>query len=128
MEEAQLISGPLRIERLGNGRRRLLRVLAVKVDGITIIVPENFTTDYSSIPWFGRGVVRWSKFDIAGVVHDHLYETGKVSRYRADSIWYKCAIAGSHHANKFQAFLCWAALRVGGWVFWNKYRRREKQA
>lgn len=126
--ETRVVGDPLQTERLEDGRRRLLRNLVVKVDGLTITVPVDNVTDFSSIPWFGRALVRWSRVDIAGVVHDWLYETGPVSRARADKIWFLVAIAGEHHANLFQAGLGWLGLRIGGWIGWNRYRRRDSAA
>ena len=107
MPETKLISKPLQTERLGNGHRKLLRTLTIKVDEQYISVPENTQTDYSSIPWFGRMLVRWSKVDIAGVVHDWLYARGKlvnepILRSKADEIWRIVALAGDHHANFFK--------------------------
>jgi hypothetical protein len=69
--------------------------------------------------------VRWSKVDIAGVVHDYLYVNGGVSRAYADELWRLVALAGEHHANRFQARICWLALRIGGGPPWNKYRKEE---
>jgi len=109
-----LVSGPLQTERQGDGRRRLLRDLVVEVDGLQITIPAGTLTDFSSIPWYGRILVRWSKVDIAGVVHDWLYQTAFTSRARADKIWRLVAVAGDHHANAFQAWVGWLALRVGG--------------
>lgn len=119
----RLVSEPLQTERQPNGRRLLLRKLEVDVDGEVIPIPKHTVTDYSSIPWFGRIVVRWSKVDIAGVVHDHLYCTQTMSRARADRIWRLVAVAGEHHANALQAWICWAALRLGGWIAWNQHRQ-----
>ena len=44
--------GPLQVERLADGRRRLLRALHYKVDGEDdlIKVPKGFVTDFSSDP------------------------------------------------------------------------------
>ena len=72
--------GPLRVERLPDGRRKLLRPLKVDVSptahGQDIqTVPEGFSMDYSSLPWDLRWLVKWDRVDIAGVVHDHLYRT-----------------------------------------------------
>ncbi|MCH9816714.1 MAG: DUF1353 domain-containing protein [Actinomycetia bacterium] len=124
-EAAELLSGSLQTERLADGTRKLLRELIVRVGADTIVVPEGFVTDYSSIPWFGRSLVRWSRVDIAGVVHDFLYQSGQVSRERADEIWRITAMSGEHSANAVQAWLAWAALRVGGSGAWNSYRSRS---
>lgn len=122
IESTRLVSGPLQTERMANGRRRLLRDLVVEVHGVHIIVPAGTETDFSTIPWLGRLLVRWSKVDLAGVVHDGLYQTGKLPREHADTIWRLVAVAGEHRANPFQAWTGWAGLRLGGWLTWDSYR------
>lgn len=78
----------LRTERLSDGRRKLLRDLVVEIGGADpITIPAGFVTDFSSIPWFARALVRWSRVDIAGVVHDWLYTTSELSRRQADRLW-----------------------------------------
>ena len=123
-----LRSGPLQTERQRDGRRRLLRDLTVEVDGEQFTIPVDTLTDFSTIPWFGRILVRWSKVDIAGVVHDWLYHTKTTSRARADRIWRLCAMAGEHHANAFQAWTGWLALRLGGWYAWWKLKKEKPTA
>ena len=123
----RLIGGLLQTERMPDGRRRLLSVLVVEVDKDKITVPTGTVTDFSSIPWFGRILVRWSKVDIAGVVHDWLYLAGTTSRARADGIWRLVAIAGEHHAGELQAWLGWVAIRVGGGCAWSRHRRQDAE-
>lgn len=118
-----LISGPMQTERLHDGRRRLLRELVVEVDGKKITVDEGTETDFSTIPWPGRFLVHWSKVDIAGVVHDWLYQTGSGTQAQADKVWRLVAMAGQHHANPIQAWTGWLALRIGGRWAWSNYRR-----
>ncbi len=122
---SRVVDDPMQTERLEDGRRQLLRDLVVKIDGERISVPAGTITDFSSIPWFGRMFMRWSRVDIAGVVHDWLYQTGSMSRGRADKIWRLIAIAGKHPANAFQAWLGWLALRFGGWIAWYRHRRQD---
>ncbi len=125
MPSVRLVSGNLQTERQKDGRRRLLRDLVVEVEGLLITVPAGTSTDFSTIPWFGRVLVRWSKVDIAGVVHDRLYQTAFTPRARADKIWRLVAVAGDHHANAFQAWVGWLALRLCGWKAWNRHRSQD---
>lgn len=122
---ARLISGPLRTERLSDGDRKLLRDLVVGVGPDTYHIPEGFVSDFSSIPTALFWIVRWSKVDIAGVVHDYIYETAIENRAKADKVWYLVAIAGEHRANLVQGWVCWFGLLMGGWWFWWKYRKAE---
>ena len=111
--------GPLQTQRLSNGNRILLRDLMVRLAGGTrIVVPTGFETDFSSIPWIARGLVHWSKVDIAGVVHDFLYWCPQqgIDRRRADDIWWEVAGAGQHSANWAQQWAGWVGLRGLGWL------------
>ncbi|NNE20939.1 MAG: DUF1353 domain-containing protein [Myxococcales bacterium] len=122
----------LRTERLANGNRELLADLTRQSCGVNIVVPKGFETDFSSIPFWARFVVRWSRVDVAGVVHDWCYHTGirdefgKPSRSLSDDIWRHIAERGDSQANPLQAWVCWAGLRLGGWMAWNKHRRRDR--
>ena len=123
---ARVIGKPLATERLPDGRRRLLRQLIVELkDGSIVRVPMGFITDYSSFPWFSRWIVRWSKVDVAGVVHDWLYQNGGVTRALADKIWYEVATSGKTAANTVQGVVSWLGLKLGGWWRWNKYRAND---
>lgn len=129
MQDAKLLHGHLlRTERQPNGTRRLLREMTVEVNSRTIVVPKDMVTDYSSIPWYGRWIVNWSKVDIAGVIHDRLYESGELSRAEADEIWYLIATSGEHRAGPVQAGICWIALRIGGWRAWDRCRELQSIA
>ncbi len=120
---------PLVVQRLNNGRRLLQGNLKVNIakTGVSrkvwLQVPKGFDTDYSSLSWFGRPVVHWSKVDVAGVVHDYLYtragnnaakKHGFRSRLDLDNIWYRIAIAGQHGARPWQAGICWFFIRMFG--------------
>jgi len=119
-------SGSLETRRLRDGTRELLADLTIQLSEDTAItVPRGFVTDYSSIPWIFRFIVRWSKVDIAGVVHDWLYYTGRCSQAEADRLWRLIARAGKHRANRLQAWLCWIGLRLGGWWAWRRHRAQR---
>ena len=118
----------LKTERLRDGKRKLLARLRrdIPLGGdrmISIHVPASFKTDFSSIPQCFAWIVRWSKVDVAGVVHDYMYslasdETRSFNRAEADEAWRAVALRGDHSANRVQARLCWLALRLFGWLVW----------
>ncbi len=119
-------SPPLDVSVLPDGRRRLNRPLSYLIDGVNITVPAGFVTDYSSHPALSRFIVRFDKVDYAGVVHDWLYQTGEMSRSKADKIWRRVAQYGTHSANWAQAWSSWLGIRLGGWRTWRKYRKADK--
>lgn len=125
---ARLCSDPLRTERLPNGRRKLLCSLCVEVDARQIIVPAGTDTDFSSIPSYARFLVRWSKVDVAGVVHDYLYQVGLFHRRYAERVWRLASLSGSHRANHAQAWIGWFFLRVFGYIAWRQHRRRQRDS
>lgn len=117
------ISGALQTERLPDGRRKLLRDFVYEIDGERRTVPAGFVTDYSSVPWFGRWLMRWSKVDEAGVVHDERYYSGKGTRREADRDWRIVATHGEGAPGPIRARIGHAVLRVGGWYHWRKHRK-----
>ncbi len=123
--EVKIINGALQTERLPDGRRILLRDFIINVDGEEFVVPEATYTDFSTLPAFGRMFLLWSKVDIAGVVHDWLYQSGFMKRRHADRIWRILALSGDHHANLFQAWTGWFFLRLGGSCSWDEYRQKN---
>lgn len=130
---------PLRTERCGDSKRRLLRGITIYVAadrGQTnpcrldrISVPKGFITDYSTIPALARGVIPWYKVDVAGVVHDYLYSSRSTPQYRcvsrrdADKYWRRIACSGGHPRVRLVAWkgwLCWLILRVWSGRYWRK--------
>ena len=118
--------GPLQVERLPDGRRKLLRPLWVDVSRTgnrtdIVKVCAGFCMDYSSLPWGLRWLVNWNRVDIAGVVHDYRYRKATRFTYRsrgkADLEWFRLARSGGHCANWLQAALGLAGLCLGAcWV------------
>lgn len=110
-----------------DGTRTLLEEITVTVDGRSWTIPAGFQTDFSSIPAvpFARLLIDWRRVDMAGVVHDFLYQQapGGITRKQADEVWRRVARAGAYAAGPFQALLGYLGLRAGGWYVWNGYRR-----
>lgn len=81
--------GPLQVQRLPDGRRKLLRSLNVDVSPARDLsdvqtVPCDFETDYSSLPRGMRWAIHWIRVDVAGVLHDCHYRDPNFPRLRAD--------------------------------------------
>jgi hypothetical protein len=120
---------------MSDGRRRLLRDLNLRIVDEELTVPENFETDYSSWPRLLPGP-SFKRIDIAGVVHDALFQWGTwgiagrpVTYAEANRVWYVVARAGDHPDARASWFWAWAGrigLLVGSWLVWLKYRRRDR--
>ena len=121
------ISGELVTKRLEDGKRQLINKIEAFSLDTHIEVPKGFVTDFSSIPQVFASLIRWKRVDIAGVVHDRLYQTGEVPKDKADKIWFDVARSGEVKANLFEASAGWLGLKVGGWWAWNKHRKSQKE-
>lgn len=150
MERAQLKSGELQVQRLSDGRRRLLRDLEIDLrtnlrlgnsrypgfttsrDSHTVVtVSKGFATDFSSIPAFARSLYRFDAVDLAGCCHDWSYYVG-VPKPEADEIWRLVAISGERRVSRWRGRLGWLALRIGGRRAYRSHverrQRREQEA
>ena len=107
---------------------------AFKINGQWYIIPQGFVFDGASIPKFlhtwlsPTGVLL-----MGGLVHDYAYKyatllksgkkktMGTITQKKADEIFRDINIAqnGFHLLNK----LAYWALRIGGFVAWNKHRK-----
>lgn len=86
---------------------------------IHILVPQYFTFDGASIPWFGW-LSTYTPFhpDVmaAAIVHDWFFLNHQVDRATADQIFYDRLILNG--ANHVKAKLMHQAVRVGGGQYW----------
>lgn len=89
-----------------------------------ITVPAGTKTDLASIPrFFWRVLPPIGKYDLAAVLHDYLYQRNGVSRQVADSVLLEAMEVCS--VNRFQRWVIYSGVRVGGWKPWNRYRAKE---
>ncbi len=139
-----LAGPPLQTERLPNGQRKLLRELAYEWRGEVYKVPQGFVTDYSSYPvaalywvvplsvwqfdlhplWMLvlTLVPSWHRVDLAGVLHDWAWRSGKLSFLKANLLWLHVAVSGSHAANYFQGAAGFLGLSTFGLVVYEKIK------
>jgi hypothetical protein len=87
------------------------------VEGM-IVVPKDFVTDFASIGGL-HNVVLFPLFALfagygnyASTVHDYLYRNGKLTRARADAVFYR-ALRAEGIAN-WRACGFWVGVRIGG--------------
>lgn len=88
--------------------------------------PKGFTTDGASIPhwaWPIIGPPMREDYLKSAIIHDFLYRINGCSRKFADDIFYlgmkDCGVP------TWKAYAMFLAVRVGGWIGWNKYRRQD---
>lgn len=87
-----------------------------------IVVPQDFTTDFASVPWFARWFIStWKRTARAAVIHDYLYSTEgqenhTYTRKRADAILLEVLGVMKHKRRIF----VWLAVRAFGWIAWNE--------
>lgn len=103
-----------------------------------IVVPAGFLTDLASIPrLFWRVLPQVGKYDAAAVVHDFLYQRpadtgrpvevgGAFTRAEADRVLFDAMVALG--VAPWQRWAIYLAVRIGGWVVWNRYRAHEPAA
>lgn len=81
-----------------------------------VVVPIGFESDLGSIPRLFRALISVASAPLAFVVHDWLYRRTELGRAECDAVM----LALMHHADqprsKWQRYLAFAGLRVGGWA------------
>ena len=91
--------------------------------GVEILtrIPRGFRTDLASIPAIVP--IPEGPYNLAGVIHDYLYQTGICTRAEADRVLYDgCRLLG---VPAYRSWIIYAGVRAGGWVVWKRYRRRS---
>lgn len=92
-----------------------------------VTVPEGFVTDLASVPrWVVAYLIAGGKAVRAAVVHDYLYDTGQVEREQADAVFREAMDIEKDPEESWLRWAMWAAVRAGGWIPYNSYRRRDR--
>lgn len=83
-----------------------------------ITVPKGKVTDFASVPRILWGLIPpYGRYTEASVVHDYLYSIG-YNRKQADKIFYELMLKAE--VNKFKAYTMFKAVRLFGWIPYNK--------
>lgn len=130
-------TAPLTVTKLPSGDWEVSRPFSYAIgseDSDELIdIPEGFVTDFASVPRIFQGLIpKDGEWTAAAVVHDFLYEKrGKVgdrlySRKRCDEIFLEAM--GVLGVNWITRHTMYQAVRVGGWVYWNKPLKEKGQS
>ena len=92
----------------------------------TLIAHSGMKTDYGSIPKILHNVLSpTGKPTYAFVIHDMLYQKGIFNKKKSDKILDEAMkILG---VGWFKRKTIMSGLKLGGWVSWNKYRKKDKK-
>lgn len=92
--------------------------------GHRVCVPENFVTDFASIPrplW--ALLPQWDGYGPAAVMHDYLYWAQLMSRGEADR--YMLEAMRDQKVSRLKRWIVFAGVRAGGWFAWRANARHK---
>lgn len=126
------------VEVSGGKEFRLIAPLIYKGKYDTLTVPAGFVFDFASIPRFATWLVpKLGKYNKAACVHDYLYITQpesakpllpnascrKLTRKDADGIFLR--IMEEEGVELWRRYIMYFAVRLGGWVGWNRNKAKN---
>ncbi len=117
-------SGPLRTEKIGRRRWKVLTPFSWPIGDDIVEVPENFISDGASIPrlfWVIIGPPMGGLYDQSAVFHDYLYNQELYTRRRADREF--LISMRSEGVSWIKRIVMHRAVRTFGWNPWNRYKR-----
>lgn len=90
----------------------------------SVVVPKRRKTDFASIPrllwWLFPPVGPYLR---AALIHDELYRENHGSRAVADAVFLE--VMGIDKVPFYQRWPLYLGVRLGGWWFWNRNKRRR---
>lgn len=110
-------------------------------DGVTITIPEGFVTDGASIPRIARFMATPAGLlFIPGIIHDYAYKHNSLllgterygygvytaainNREYWDTLFLK--VSKRHTKLRVLSYSAYAAVRLFGWIPWNKHRAND---
>lgn len=106
------------------GRWRTLEPFPFTIDRaglrLTACVPGDFITDFASVPYVARWLIRArdEHIGIPSVIHDFLYQI-HASRALSDAVYY--VAMAENGTRRFKKYVVFGSVRLGGWAAYNKY-------
>ncbi len=95
-------------------------------DGEVIVVPKYTVSDGASTPrLFWRALPPFGPYWRPALMHDYLYQSGRFVRSKCDRLFLEAM--RSCGVGWFKAHVIYRGVRLGGWVAYGNYRKKEKQ-
>lgn len=102
----------------------LLQEIVFSYKGIFYTIPIGFRSDGASLPKFFWRLIG-HPFDMSylreAIIHDYLYKYQICSRKESDKFFFK--ILKDNNLG-FKRYLIYIGLRAGGWVSWNRHKKK----
>lgn len=118
---------PLDLRYLGGRRWKLIAPFAYVERDIRLDIPEDFVTDFNSIPRGLWNILPPTEYGEAGVIHDWVYQfpAGR-SRSQCDDLHGR--VLKLLGAPRWKRRAIRFGLRIGGWHAWRRHRLAEVSA
>lgn len=112
--------GRLLLEATEPGEWRVAQPFTWADERYHVMIPAGFITDLASIPSIFRGIFdRNGESRKAAVFHDWLYCSKELEdRAVVDRLFYQALL--HEKAGQVEAWMMYKAVRLGGWMYWNK--------
>lgn len=105
----------------------LLQEIVFSYKGQLYTIPVGFKSDGASLPRFFWRLIG-HPFDMAylreAIIHDYLYKYQPCTRKEADRFFFN--LLEDNNLGIKRHLIYWG-LRIGGWVAWNKHKRKRKR-
>ncbi|MFW9821364.1 MAG: DUF1353 domain-containing protein [Candidatus Thorarchaeota archaeon] len=90
-----------------------------------INIPTGFITDFASVPrLFWNIIPPWGKYGKAAIVHDYIYKKLLFTRAYCDKLF--LLIMKELKVPLWKRLTMYRAVRLGGWIPYNRYKKKEQ--
>lgn len=105
-------------------RVELVQPFRYEYNGEIITVRAGFWTDFASVPRVVQNIFPpTGPYRFAAIIHDWLYYVGDRPKLACDAILRDGMLHTPTKVSAWQRQAIYAAVVVGGWPIWNRYRR-----
>ena len=93
-------------------------------DGIKIIIPKNFLTDFASVPRILWNILPpWGGYGKAAIMHDYFYYSGMFSKEMSDLIFLEAM--ETLKVKKWKRCVMYYSVKYFGFIAWSNHRKNS---